>query len=193
MIGYIQGALGTIRGNRVIVQTPGGVGYELALPLPVLAEVSGHKTVALHVVTIVRDDAITLYGFDSASAKALFERLISVSGIGPKVALAMLSTFPPDTLIGAIVTQDVALISSVPGIGKKIATRLCLELGDSLAHHAVEQGASSGSGGRGDLISALTNLGFPEKDVILVLKDLPSSDAPFAHQLRAALAKLDKS
>ncbi|MBI3994050.1 MAG: Holliday junction branch migration protein RuvA, partial [Candidatus Lambdaproteobacteria bacterium] len=160
MIGFIEGALGAIRGNRAIVHTPGGVGYELALPLSVLAEISGRKTVALHVVTVVKDDAIDLYGFDTAEAKALFERLIGVSGIGPKAALAMLSTFSPERLEGAIVAQDVALISTVPGIGKKTATRLCVELSDRLARHAVQQGTVSG--GRGDLISALTNLGFPE-------------------------------
>ncbi len=191
MIGYLEGAVTDIQGNTVTVRTSGGVGYDVHVTLTVLAELTGRSTAALHVVTIVRADALELYGFDSANAKGFFRTLIQVSGIGPKAALAMLSAFSPDELGSAILRQDIATISSVPGIGKKTANRLCVELGDRISQTVLQTAAAPE--GRGDLISALTNLGFPEKDVITVLRNIPADETPFTDQLRAALALLNKS
>lgn len=191
MIGYLEGTVVTRHQDAVIVQTVGGVGYRVRLPLPLLAQALEERgTVRFHVVTIVRDDAIALYGFDNQDAKTLFEKLIQVSGVGPKVALAVLSSFSPGQLTEVLIRQDVAALSSVPGIGKKTATRLCVELSDRMVGLAVE--SESLSGERSDLISALTNMGFPEKDVLSTLQKLPHDDAPFPEQLRMALGMLDR-
>ena len=195
MIGYIEGRLGAIRGNRVIVHTPGGVGYELALPLSVLADVAGHKTVALHVVTVVKDDAIDLYGFAAAEAKALFERLIGVSGIGPRVALAVLSGIEPSELVRAIRGGDVGRLTRIPGIGRKTAERMVLELKDRMPEGAephADDAVPDGADVRADVLSALANLGYQahlvERAVDRVLKD--AADRSFEFVLRQVLREM---
>ena len=202
MIGYLEGTVQARLAHGVVVLTPGGVGYQVRLPLPVLARLADDPSapVRLYVSTVVRADDISLYGFDAPEGKALFELLTSVSGIGPKLALALLSAMSPAAVAGAIVAQDVALLSSVPGIGKKTAARVCLELSERLRRplEAGELPASSGPPGtaravHAELISALTNLGFPEKDVLAVLRRLPPGDAPFGDLLKQALALLGRS
>ena len=208
MIGYLEGKVQARLADGVVVLTTGGVGYQVRLPTPVLARLAdaAGTPVRLFVSTVVRADDIALYGFDGPDGKALFELLTSVSGIGPKLALALLSAMGPAELVGAIVVQDVALLSSVPGVGKKTAGRVCLELSEKLRQRPLGTGemppgavpAASGIGGQGELISALTNLGFPEKDVLAVLRRLPPSDqppgaAPFGEQLKQALALLGRS
>jgi len=149
----------------------------------------------------VRADDIALYGFDGPDGKALFELLTSVSGIGPKLGLALLSAMGPAELVGAIVVQDVALLSSVPGIGKKTAGRVCLELSERLRQRPIGSGELPASAApltgaaaeQRELVSALTNLGFPEKDVLAVLRRLPPDAAPFGDRLKRALAMLGRS
>jgi Holliday junction DNA helicase RuvA len=203
MIGYLEGRVLARLADGVVVLTAGGVGYQVRLPTPVLARLAegDGPTVKLYVSTVVRADDIALYGFDGPDGKALFELLTSVSGIGPKLALALLSALSPGVLVGAIVVQDVALLSGVPGIGKKTAARVCLELSEKLRQRPLGAGelppgalpAASGPGGQGELISALTNLGFPEKDVLAVLRRLPPGAVPFGEQLKQALALLGRS
>jgi Holliday junction DNA helicase RuvA len=162
--------------------------------------------VRLFISTVVRADAIALYGFEGPDGKALFELLNTVSGIGPKLALALLSALHPPDLVGAIVAQDVAMLSSVPGIGKKTAARVCLELSERLRQRPLGAGDHSGgaalavsAGGlQAELVSALTNLGFPEKDVVAALRRLPAAslqaDAmPFGEVLKQALMLLGRS
>lgn len=191
MIGYLEGLVVAKLDSAVVVRTSGGVGYQVNLPLPLLVEaVGGEEPVKYYVVTIVREGEISLYGFPSPAAKKLFESLISVSGIGPKVALALFSAFSAEELRGAIIRQDTVLLATIPGIGKKTATRLCLDLSDRL-QPATEPPEPS-SRPRGELLSALTNLGFPEKDVLTVLRQFPAEDQPFSDQLKQALALLGK-
>jgi len=192
MIGYLEGALQSRLTDGVILLTPGGVGYEVHLPAPLLAGLpEPGAMMRVHVVTIVREGEISLYGFGDASGKALFELLITVSGIGPKAALAFLSAFAPPELKAAIIRRDDALLSTIPGIGKKTATRLCVDLADKLAREAPSTHSDT-LGDKGELRSALTNLGFQEKDVLAVLQKLPADSPDFSDQLKQALALLGK-
>lgn len=196
MIAYLEGTVQTRLPDGVVLLTAGGVGYQVRLPTPLLADLPEHgKRAAYHVSTVVRADEITLYGFARGDGKALFELLITVSGIGPKLALALLSAFSPAEAVTAIVAQDIARLSSIPGIGKKTATRLCLELTEKLAKgwSGAVQPAPGAVSSQAELVSALTNLGFPEKDVLAALRQLPPGPAPFAEQLRKALALLGRT
>jgi holliday junction DNA helicase RuvA len=148
--------------------------------------------VTLRVHTHVREEVIALYGFASALEQDLFERLISISGIGPKLALAVLSGIDPGELVRAIRTQDVARLTRIPGVGKKTAERIGLELKDRMpqaAAGAPRDGLAPGSGLRDDLLSALANLGYQraaaEKAVDAVVKKAP--DASFEDALRDVL------
>jgi len=123
---------------------------------------------------------------------------VKASGIGPKLAMAFLSAFSPVELRTAIAQQDVALLSTIPGVGRKTATRLCVELGDRIGREPLglaEPGAAAGNGAAdtaGDLISALTNLGYPEKDVVPILRQLAGGDLSFADKIKQALRLLSK-
>lgn len=191
MIGYMEGEVASVLEDSVLLLTPGGVGYQLHLPFaqlstPVTAGARGRY----YVVTIVREDAISLYGFETMAGKTLFESLITVSGIGPKAAMAMLSAFSPRQVAEAIVHEDVALLSTTPGIGKKTASRLCVELSDRLV---ADAGSAPAGDARGELISALTNLGFPEKDVLMIVQKIPLDLPSFSDQLKQALMLLGKN
>lgn len=203
MIGYLEGTVQARLADGVVVLTPGGVGYQVRLPAPVQARLAGDPgaPVKLFVSTVVRADDIALYGFDGPDGKALFELLNTVSGIGPKLALALLSAMSPAAVVGAIVAQDVATLTLVPGIGKKTAARVCLDLSERLRQRPLgaaewpATGALAGSAGtvQAELISALTNLGFPEKDVLAVLRRLPEDAGPLSDKLKQALAMLGRS
>lgn len=193
MIGYLEGEVATVLKDSVLLLTPGGVGYQLHLPFaqlntPVAVGMRG----TYYVVTIVREDDISLYGFETLAGKSLFESLISVSGIGPKAAMAMLSAFSPQQVAEAIVREDTALLATTPGIGKKTASRLCVELSDRLVADFADGGEPL-ENARGELISALTNLGFPEKDVLMIVHKIPLDLPSFSDQLKQALALLGKN
>jgi Holliday junction DNA helicase RuvA len=139
--------------------------------------------IALRIHTHVREDLIALYGFASALEQDLFERLISISGIGPKLALAVLSGIDPGDLIRAVGTQDVARLTRIPGVGKKTAERIGLELKDRLPPAAMSNPSGEalpGGDTRDDLLSALVNLGYQrpvaEKTVDAALKRSPAGD-----------------
>jgi Holliday junction DNA helicase RuvA len=184
--------------NRVVVDVA-GVGYDVQVPLSTfygLGEPGADVTLRVH--THVREDAIALYGFASPLEQDLFERLISISGIGPKLALAVLSGIDPGELVRAIRTQDVARLTRIPGVGKKTAERIGLELKDRLpqaaALDAPSDSSESGGGLRDDLLSALANLGYQraaaEKSVDAALKKAP--DASFEQALRDVLRGMMK-
>jgi len=175
------------------------VGYQVHVPLPLLAELPPPEApLHLYVVTVVRDTELALFGFLKPVEKRLFELLVKTSGIGPRLAMAFLSAFPPAELVSAVVQQDVALLASIPGVGKKTATRLCVELADRIGQVPLG-GAIPGEGppggpaeGSSDLRSALINLGYPEKDVVPILRQLAGDDLPFADKLKQALRLLSK-
>ena len=195
MIARLSGTVLEKHPNRVVVDVA-GVGYDVQVPLSTfygLGEPGAGVTLRVH--THVREDAIALYGFTSPLEQDLFERLIAISGIGPKLALAVLSGIDPGELVRAIRTQDVARLTRIPGIGKKTAERIGLELKDRLPHAAAEAEASEAGGGlRDDLLSALANLGYQraaaEKAVDAVMKK--SADASFEQALRDVLRGMMK-
>src|SRR6187399_1948057 len=182
MIALLRGTLVDKNPSRLIVEVA-GVGYDVQVPLSTfygLGEAGAAITLRIH--THVREDLIALYGFATALEQDLFERLISISGIGPKLALAVLSGIDPAELIRAIGTQDVARLTRIPGVGKKTAERIGLELKDRLPHAAAPHGAApdtapSGDTLRDDLFSALINLGYQraaaDKAIDAVLKKSP--------------------
>jgi Holliday junction DNA helicase RuvA len=199
MIGYLEGTVLARVDDTVLLRTAGGVGYQVRLPLPLLAELPvGEASVRLYIVTVVRDTEIALFGFAKPEGKRLFELLVKTSGIGPKLAMAFLSAFRPAELRTAILQQDVALLSTIPGVGRKTATRLCVELGDRIGREPLGLAEPADGGGNGaadragDLISALTNLGYPEKDVVPILRQLAGDDLSFADKIKQALRLLSK-
>lgn len=189
MIGYLEGSVLAKLEGALLLRTSGGVGYQVYCPLPELADAATDQPLSLYITTVVRDTELTLYGFRRLEGKRLFELLIRAQGVGPKLALAFLSAFPPDELRNAILHNNVALLSSIPGVGRKTASRLCVELGDRLARHGGAA-AEEAAGPHEDLMSALTNLGFPEKDVAYVVPQIATDGGDFAEQLKQALALL---
>ena len=191
MIARLHGALLEKTPNRIVVDVA-GVGYEVLVPLSTFFGLGdAGSPVTLRVHTHVREDLIALYGFSSALELDLFERLIGINGIGPKLALAVLSGIDPGELVRAIRAQDVARLTRIPGVGKKTAERIGLELKDRLPHAAAaaESAAAAGDDPREDLLSALTNLGYnravAEKAIDAVVKKTPA--APFEQLLRDIL------
>ena len=179
MIAFLRGRLGDKQPNRIIVDV-GGVGYDVAVPLSTFYTLGEPGAeVALRVHTHVREDALALYGFATGLELQIFERLIGISGIGPKLALAVLSGIDVTDLVRAVQLGDVVRLTAIPGVGKKTAERIGLELKDKLppelAAEVAAQTAADGTGGlRGDLLSALLNLGYhrplAEKAVDAALK-----------------------
>jgi Holliday junction DNA helicase RuvA len=198
VIAFLRGRLLEKHPNRVIVDVS-GVGYDVHVPVSSfygLGEPGADITLRVH--THVREDVIALFGFRTAIELQLFERLIAVSGIGPKVALAVLSGIEPPDLVHAIQQQDVARLTSIPGVGRKTAERIVLELKDKMASMAGVAPAVDGTGAasvmRDDLLSALVNLGYhrpaAEKAVDKALQEEPA--AGFERALRGALKHLSR-
>ena len=160
MIAHLRGKLISKHPNQAIVEA-GGVGYDIAISVPTFSELpSVGSDVALHIHTHVREDAIALFGFLRADEKQLFEKLITVSGIGPKLAITILSGMPTSDMVGAIRANDYARLTRIPGIGKKTAERMCVELRDKLEGFGAQQAVAAVSAVEEDVISALTNLGY---------------------------------
>jgi Holliday junction DNA helicase RuvA len=194
VIAHIRGKLISKRPNQAIVEAS-GVGYDVTITIPTFSDLPGiGSEVALHVHTHVREDAIALFGFLHSSEKQLFEKLISVSGIGPKLAITVLSGMAADAMVGAIRSNDVAQLTRIPGIGKKTAERMVLELRDKLETFAATPATAPVSAIDEDVISALENLGYQraiaEKAVTAAAKD--TTGATFDELFRKALAQARK-
>jgi len=195
MIAHLRGKLLAKRPNQAIVET-GGVGYDVTISVPTFSDLpAAGSEVALHIYTHVREDVIALYGFFRAPEKALFEKLITVSGIGPKLAITILSGMAADEMMGAIRQNDLARLTRIPGIGKKTAERMVLELRDKLPAQSEEAVAAPARNPmEEDVLSALTNLGYQravaEKAVMVVARN--GSSGSFDSMFREALAILSK-
>jgi holliday junction DNA helicase RuvA len=196
MIAHLRGKLLAKHPNQAIVET-GGVGYDVTISVPTFSDLPGlGAEVALHIHTHVREDAIALYGFLRSSEKLLFEKLITVSGIGPKLAITILSGMAADEMVGAIRGNDVARLTRIPGIGKKTAERLVLELRDKLPQTVSVAAAAAPvfTAVEEDVLSALVNLGYQravaEKVLATVLKG--GHPGSFDQIFRAALGQLSK-
>jgi Holliday junction DNA helicase RuvA len=198
MIAFLRGRVVDKQPNRVIIDIQ-GVGYDVHVPLSTFYEIGeAGADIALRVHTHVREDALQLYGFLTELERQLFERLIAISGIGPKLAIAVLSGMDPRDLVTAVQRADVARLTSIPGVGKKTAERIVLELKDRLTQIAMPPAADAAppTAGpdrlRADLLSALQNLGYhrpqAEKAIDAAVKSMP--DATFEHALKSALREL---
>jgi Holliday junction DNA helicase RuvA len=197
MIALLKGILADKHPSRIILETS-GVGYDVQVPLSTfytLGEPGTPLTLRIH--THVREDVIALYGFATTLEQELFERLIAISGVGPKLALAVLSGIEPPELIKAVRLGDVARMTAIPGVGKKTAERIILELKDRLPASLQTIGqaqvdASPGDRLHEDLLSALLNLGYQraaaEKAIEKSLAE--ARDVPFDTALRDVLRRL---
>ena len=200
MIARLRGTLVEKAPSRLVVDVH-GVGYDVQVPLSTFYPLGeAGSEVVLRVHTHVREDVIALYGFATELEHRIFERLIAISGVGPKLALAVLSGIEPSELIRAVRSQDVARLTRIPGVGKKTAERIGLELKDRLpiGLESVDTGQAAASiedQQRSDLVSALSNLGYQpavaEKALDRILDETP--DATFEQALRAALKALMRS
>ena len=195
MIGQLRGRLAEKRPNQVLVDV-GGVGYLVQVPLSTYAALGElHTEVNLLIHTHVREDALALYGFVSAREKHFFEMLLSASGVGPTLALKILSGMSVEELVPAIRGSDLARLTRIPGVGRKTAERMVVELKDKLEAVAVETeklAASSPAGIEADVISALVNLGYEGRAAETAVGDAKreAGTSNFEKLLRGALQSL---
>ncbi|HEV7786309.1 MAG TPA: Holliday junction branch migration protein RuvA [Thermoanaerobaculia bacterium] len=198
MIGFLHGQLLKASPERLLLDVQ-GVGYEVNIPLSTWYEVEKRRDepVRLFIHTHMREDGIALFGFWTEREKLLFERLIAVSGIGPRLGRVVLSGMAPDDLLGAIAAGDVARLSTIPGVGKKTAERMVLELRDKMRELAADlpDAVKAAPGADQDVVSALVNLGYKsslaERAVGEVRRERP--DAVFNELLRASLNRLSRA
>jgi Holliday junction DNA helicase RuvA len=197
MIAHIRGRLIVKHPNQAIVEC-GGVGYDIVISVTTFTELpeAGAGEVALHIHTHVREDQIALYGFLRAEEKRLFEKLLTVSGIGPKLAIGVLSGMPVAEMVGALRSGEVARLTKIPGIGKKTAERMVLELRDKLEEFALapaRPAAPKATGVQEDVISALVNLGYQQAAAEKALANIgPQGEKSFEVLFRQAMAALTK-
>ena len=161
MIGSLRGRIRARAADRIVLEV-GGVGYSVAISLNTFAEIErggAGEEITLEIHTHVREDALALYGFATAREKELFEKLIAVSGIGPRLAQVVLSGMAPDDLVGALASGDIARLVRIPGVGKKTAERMIVELRDKVQALAAELPAAKavpgGASSDADLVEAL--------------------------------------
>jgi len=197
MIAHIRGQLLVKHPNQAIVECA-GIGYDLTITVPTFTGMpEAGSEVSLFVHTHVREDALLLFGFLRSEEKRLFEKLISVSGIGPKLAITILSGMPASEMVGSLRGGDIARLTKIPGIGKKTAERMVLELKDKLeeftATKAAVAVAAPVSAIEQDVISALVNLGYQRPAAEKALSALGAPDGRSFEQLfRAAMSSLSK-
>jgi Holliday junction DNA helicase RuvA len=193
MIAHLRGKLISRHPNDVIVETM-GVGYDVTISVPTFSELPpAGSEVALHIHTHVREDQIALYGFLRPEEKQLFEKLITVSGIGPKLAITILSGMPAEEMSSAIRGNDLVRLTKIPGIGRKTAERMVLELRDKLPPAGTDQVhvVPSLSATQEDVLSALVNLGYQKASAEKALGSV-EKNAAFDAMFRAALGIMAK-
>jgi len=193
MIGRITGVLIEKNPPQVVVDI-NGVGYEIDVPMSTFYNLPGTgERVSLHTHLIVREDAHLLYGFATDGERIAFRQLLKVSGVGPKVALSVLSGLSVNDLAVTVATQDAGRLTKVPGIGKKTAERLLLELRDKFkTSGAISSADSPAVSGGSDILNALIALGYNEREAQFAIRQLPA-DAAVAEGIRQALKTLSKS
>jgi Holliday junction DNA helicase RuvA len=194
MIAHLRGTLIAKHPNQAVVEA-GGVGYDVAISIPTFSDLpDAGSEVALHIHTHVREDAIALFGFRHIEEKRLFEKLLAVSGIGPKLAITILSGMPVADMIGAIRGGDVARLTRIPGIGKKTAERMVLELRDKVEEFGAAAPGKTASAMEQDVLSALVNLGYqrPAAERALATATRNGAADDFDTLFREVLAALSK-
>ena len=184
MIAQVSGRLAAKQADRVMIETPGGVGYEIVVPLGVMERLPAvGEAVSLATELVVREDGWSLYGFHDEAGRRFFQRLIGVSGVGPKIAMALMSALGVERGARAVKERNIALLASVSGIGKKTAERLALELADKLGEfeELAEAGAgpTGGGGARGAAeaaLHALERLGYATAEADGALRQALAAD-----------------
>src|SRR3984957_7801680 len=195
MIGSLRGKLTEKRPNQILIEV-GGVGYQVLIPLSTFAGLGAlHEEINVLVHTHVREDQFSLYGFLTTPEKQCFELLISASGVGPSLALKILSGMGLEQLIPAIRKGDIAQLVRIPGVGRKTAERVVLELRDTLAAVDVPETGKPATRSQmeSDVASALVNLGYDERSVERAIEKSRDGGADFEDLLRAALQLLGNS
>ena len=203
MIGMLHGQVDSIDVASAIIEV-GGVGYETRMPSADLTSMHAGQTVKVYTSLNVSQDAITLYGFSSLASKRMFLQLQKVSGIGPKVALSLLSTLPPERLARAVADGDAAALAKAPGLGKKGAQKIILELKGSIDLSQIEgafpETRSTEDTGSEQVVEGLMSLGWRQQDAVHAVQevcesnhiDIPLGDDDVPRVLRLALASLDR-
>jgi holliday junction DNA helicase RuvA len=190
MIGYLQGVIKFIKPDSLVLMT-GGVGYEILIPSSISIGLGAGEKASFHIHTHVKEDQLTLYGFLSAEELDFFKMLLSVSGIGPKVALAIVSSAPVDKLKSSISNGDPGMLSAVSGVGKKTAEKAVIELKGKLGFignsHIFENNET------GDIYDALMGLGFRREDVADGIRKLPEEITGTDQKIKALLKMLGRT
>jgi Holliday junction DNA helicase RuvA len=200
MIARLTGTLAARGIDRIELMTAGGVGYELLIPLSVLESLPrAGEAVTLHTALVVKEDGWQLFGFGSAEDRALFHTLLGASGVGPALALSLISALGSGRVVRAIRDRDLATLQGVPRVGRKIAERLCVELGDKMKDFAgAESSAGAAPGPDGvaaDAVRALVALGYASTDAEKAVRGALERGTPkgaTADVIRAALGTLQQ-
>ena len=187
MIATLRGEISQIEDNALVVEV-GGVGLRIFVPAPVRGRVKVGETVFLFTHLVVREDALTLYGFESQADRELFNMLLGVDGVGPKVALSVLSTLTLDAVQHAVFAEEADILSRVPGVGKKTAQKIALHLKDKLKPMDALARVAAMSDVDSEVLAALTSLGYSVVEAQAAIQSLPK-DAPqdTGERLRLAL------
>ena len=189
MIGYLKGIIihATVGGKDITVLTHGGVGYRV-LVADQASYIPGSDT-ALYVSTVVREDAFDLFGFQSADERELFEVLTSVSGVGPRTALGILATTTPSTLASAISSRDISFLTTLSGIGKKTAEKICIDLSEKIKKLSFENTSKTLET---ELIEALVSMGYQSRDIAYLMQEQVFIGDTLEMRIREALSKLSE-
>jgi holliday junction DNA helicase RuvA len=187
MIATLRGEVTQIEGNAIVVEV-GGVGMRVFAPAPLRTRLKAGEVVLLYTHLVVREDALTLYGFESQADRELFNTLLGVDGVGPKVALSVLSTMTLDAIQRAVFAEEADVLSRVPGVGKKTAQKMALHLKDKLKPTDALSRVASMSETDGEVLAALTALGYSVIEAQTAIQSIPK-DAPddVEERLRIAL------
>ena len=193
MIAWLEGKLLSVKAP-VVVLNVGGVGYELEVPMPTVYELPAvGEQLQLFVHMVVREDAQLLYGFAQLNSRNIFRELLKISGVGPKVALAILSTFSAQDFFACIASEEVAQLVAVPGIGKKTAERLMVEMKNRFADQMDGENAEASSATRTnkqDAMDALQALGYKQGDIVKALKGIDTTEMSSEQIIRSGLQVL---
>lgn len=192
MIGYLSGKIISAKPTRLLLDV-NGVGYDVYISINTFEKITDKQAVSLFIYTSVKEDSITLFGFFTESEREMFELLISVNGIGPKLALSVLSGIRIGDLRHAIISGDISRIVSIPGIGRKTAERLVLELKTKVDRIVGDGEAEISFSVKNEAVAALTTLGYNSKLAEKCVRDLLASgpDTPIEELIKKALSKLN--
>lgn len=191
MIAFIEGKVLSISTQAAVIFTH-GLGYQVNFVRNTLSALTIGETISVHIHTVVKEDAFDLYGFLQENQKTVFKLCLDISGIGPKIALAILSTLSVEDFLGAVIGQKVALLTNIPGIGKKGAERLVLELKDKALKVNLTSKTAGGPSLKENLQLALTNLGYSREQSLRIQSMLSAKDfeLPFESLIKKALSTI---